>query len=229
MAPARDGPPVRGREGMGRGKGSGFEREPESHAERAVRLLERTRATAASPSIGAYAPHSAAESSSFPPRAGPSRPLGGVSGKVAIAPAAESASLSSEPIALPLILKSLVNPALGSSAFSVKEAIPLAGKLVRAKLNTQVSLAHLNGPVLEEAGLTSELERHKTLTAFGVRAIRTGKGAASSSASSPVDDVAQRKAAAQAAPLSREAARAKRAFEGLIGKVSWATCEVPQC
>jgi hypothetical protein len=94
-------------------------------------------------------------------------------------PISERSESSDQPIPLPVLLKSLVNPALGSSAFTVKEAIPLAGKLVRAKLNTQVRLSHLNGPVLEEdAGIASEQDRNKILIAFGVRQVgQTGNQA----------------------------------------------------
>lgn len=126
-------------------QGREFEHGSASHAERAAQLLQRARAGQA----GSRTPTDSVASTST----------------------SASDDLSSHAIPLPLLLKSLCNPALGHAAFRVKEAIPLAGKLVRAKLNTQIRLSHLNGPVLEEAGVTSEVERHKILVAFGVREV----------------------------------------------------------
>ncbi|PWN33224.1 uncharacterized protein FA14DRAFT_161184 [Meira miltonrushii] len=139
-----------------------FEKTPESHADRAAELFARARADASRSS----------SSSSV---------LGNEDGIKAKSDSNQKQSIQKSrqvhqnddianvPIPLPAILKSLVNSALGSAAFSVKEAIPLAGKLVRAQLNTQERLSHLNGPVLVDAGIKSELDRHKILIAFGVR------------------------------------------------------------
>lgn len=139
-------------------EGRGFEYGTESHSERAAKLLEKARSASAKTSSPIHAPE----------RSVASRPL-------------SESQLSTEPIALPLILKSLVNTELKQHAFSVKEAIPIAGKLVRAKLNNQVSLSHLNGPVLEEAGITKEGDRHKILVAFGVRSLQDSEGRTSAS------------------------------------------------
>jgi hypothetical protein len=78
-------------------------------------------------------------------------------------------------VPLPALIKSLANPQLGIDAMPIKEAIPIAGKLTRAKLNTPDRLSLLNSIVLEEAGISSEGDRHKILVAFGVRRVGSSK------------------------------------------------------
>lgn len=139
-----------------------FEKTPESHADRAAELFARARAAASGSSssssiLGSQDGIKTESDTSSKQNAQTRRPIN------------QNGDISNVPIPLPAILKSLVNSALGAAAFSVKEAIPLAGKLVRAKLNTQTRLSHLNGPVLEDAGITSELDKHKILIAFGIR------------------------------------------------------------
>ncbi|UZJ52368.1 hypothetical protein CBS101457_001688 [Exobasidium rhododendri] len=146
--------------GPNRGRGKGKAREPgfahdtdaESHAERAAQLLAKARASS---------------SSSTP---------------VARSAAPAAPAVSKEVIALPALIKSLVNPQLGADAMTIKEAIPVAGKLTRGKLNTPEKLSFLNTLLLEEAGITSEGDIHKILIAFGVRKVGTSKGVEKSKA-----------------------------------------------
>lgn len=89
----------------------------------------------------------------------------------------QPSSHQQEAIALPALIKSLANPQLKGDALSIKEAIPIAGKLARAKLNTTHKLSLLNGFILEEAGITSEVEQHKIMIAFGVKRVGSSKEA----------------------------------------------------
>ena len=106
----------------------------------------------------------------------------------------------SDAVPLPALIKSLADPRLGSDAMSIKEAIPVAGKLARAKLNTPDKLSLLNSILLEEAGVSSEGERHKILVAFGVRRVGSSK--------------------------EGEKGKAKGALDALSSKVSVSACVV---
>jgi len=153
MAPDRKPLAGRGRE-KGKGREQGFRNEETSHADRAAELLARARASSSS-----------AQSATPPPAALSTRP-------------APSSTATGDAVPLPGLIKSLINPQLGNDSMTIKEAIPIAGKLSRAKLNTPDRLALLNSILLEEAGISSELERHKILIAFGIRRVGTSKQAA---------------------------------------------------
>jgi hypothetical protein len=151
MAPDRK--PYQGNK-RGRGRDQGFRKEEISHADRAAELLARARASSSAHST--TSPQASSSSSNTPPA---SKPI-------------------QDAVALPALIKSLVNPQLGNDSMTIKEAIPVAGKLARAKLNTPDKLSLLNSILLEEAGVSSEVERHKILIAFGVRKVGSSKEAA---------------------------------------------------
>jgi hypothetical protein len=160
--------PERGR-GRGRGKGreQGFanEADAQSHAERAAQLLAKARASSSNTTTASSSSSTSSDSKT----------------------AASPASTSKDVIALPTLIKSLANPQLGSDAMTIKEAIPIAGKLTRGKLNTPEKLSFLNSLVLGEAGITSEGDIHKILIAFGVRKVGASKSAEKSKGKGALD------------------------------------------
>lgn len=148
-----------------------------SHAQRAAELLARARLSQgggqASTTKKPMAATTTSSSSSLPPTKTP-----------LLSTSEEGEALSTKPISIPDLLKRLANPSkLGShAAMSVKEAIPVAGKLVRAKLNTEAQLAFVTEVLLERAGISSEAERHKVLVALGARSGAGGSGVGGSGA-----------------------------------------------
>lgn len=141
----RGGASGRGRGGPSQRGGFQTSEDAPSHAERAAELLARAR-------LQGKAPPTAAAAAATPP---PTR--------------TPSSEASTKPISIPELLKKLANPALGSNALSVTNAIPIAGKLVRAKLNTEAQLEYLSEALLERAGISSEADRNRVLVALGVR------------------------------------------------------------